>query len=188
MHEPEDAWILVTVGAKGSGKSTRTKRALAQQSRPWVAWDLKGEYASIDGARLWHDVREFDAHLQSGGEIEREVFACPAWQFGAWCKWVSATGNLLVVIEELGRYCSPGYAPPHLMDLFDRNRHSPIDLVCCAPRLAPITKDLLHQADDLLISKMELPRDVKFLEEWKGPAIAQRVTQLGEHRFLHVEK
>jgi hypothetical protein len=187
VRRPIDARILLTIGKKGSGKSTRTKRALAKQRRAWVAWDLKGEYGEIDGARTWHDVREFNAHLQSGGDIQREVFACPAWQFDAWCRWVFTTGDLLVVVEELGRYCTSGHAPRSLQDLIDRNRHSRSDLVFVASRLQTIPKDVLHQGNDLLIAQTDLPRDLKFLADWKGEHVAQRVANLKPHRFLHVE-
>jgi hypothetical protein len=183
--QPVDARIAVVIGRKGSGKSYRVKRALGSW-RTWVAWDLRGEYASIAGARLWTDVRDFAKHLADGGTIGREVFACPAWQFEAWCRWVFETGDLYCVIEELGRYVSAGHAPAALADLFDRNRHARVWLVCVAARLAGIPKGLVHQADDFLSSSMELPADVDFLTKWKGPAIATRVANLKPHEFLRI--
>lgn len=183
--KPVDARIAIVLGRKGSGKSTRVKAALAKWKR-WVAWDLRGEYGEIPGARTWHDVREFAAHLASGGTIEREVFACPAWQFEAWCRWVFETGDLVAVIEEITRYVSAGHAPAALQDLFDRNRHARVWLVCVGARLAGIPKGLVHQADDVCSASMELPADVDFLAKWKGTAIAQRVANLQPHEFLRI--
>lgn len=184
---PVDAKIAAVIGRKGSGKSFRVKRALAKWRR-WVAWDLRGEYAEIHGARLWHDVREFAKHLADGGTVEREVFACPAWQFDAWCKWVFETGDLVAIVEEVTRYVSPGHAPEPLQDLLDRNRHARVDLVLVAPRIAEIPKAVLHQADDVLCAQIELPADVAFLTKWKGTAIAQRVAHLQPHEFLRIRR
>jgi hypothetical protein len=187
--QPESAHIAVVIGRKESGKSFRVKRALATWPR-WVAWDLKGEYAAIEGARLWTDVRDFAAHLASGGTVERDVFACAAWQFDAWCRWVFATGDLVAVVEEVTRYVTSGWAPEPLQDLFDRNRHARVDLVCVAPRLAEIPKGLLHQADDLLLANIDLPDDLSFIRKWKGPAIAERVANLNleRHEFLRIRR
>ncbi len=184
---PVEARIGVVIGRKGSGKSFRVKRWLAKVKR-WVAFDLRGEYAEVEGARLWTDVRDFAAHLANGGTIEREVFACPKWQFDAWCRFVFETGDLVAVVEEIGRFVSPGWAPEPLQDLFDRNRHARVDLVCVGPRLAEIPKGLLHQADDVMHANVELPADVAFLAKWKGDAIAQRIANLPPHEFLRIRR
>jgi hypothetical protein len=183
--QPVDARIALIVGRKGSGKSTHVKRALGRWKR-WVAWDLKGEYGEVAGSRTWTDVRDFAAHLAQEGTIEREVFACPRWQFDAWCRWVFETGDLVAVIEELGRYVTSSWAPDPLQDLFDRNRHARVWLVTVAARLAEIPKGLVHQADDVCSARMDLPADVRFLAEWKGPQIAERVHNLEPHQFLRI--
>jgi hypothetical protein len=185
VNLPGDSNIAVVVGSKGQGKSYRIKRLLAKVPQ-WVAWDYKGEYGHIDGARVWHDVGAWREHLIDGGDVRREVFVCERRQFPAWCRWVTETGNLLVVIEELNRYCGAGKPPEHLLDLFDRSRHSPLDLVCAAPRLAEISKDLVHQADELLTAQMTEPNDVDYLRKWLGARAAERVRALPDQHFLRI--
>lgn len=185
MNAPTDSQITVVIGSKGQGKSFRIKRALASV-RQWVVWDYKGEYGDIAGARVWRDLKDWREHLLDGGDVQREVFVCERRQFPAWCRWLIATGNLLVVIEELNRFCGSGKPPEHLLDLFDRSRHAPLDLVCAAPRLAEISKDLVHQADELLTAQITEPNDVDYVRRWLGVRAAERVRALPDQHFLRI--
>lgn len=189
MSAPGDSTIAIVLGAKGQGKSFRIKRGLSRLEQ-WVAWDFKGEYADarvgVAGARLWTDLADWREHLLEGGDVRREVFVCPRRQFPAWCRWVAETGDLFVVIEELNRYCSSGRPSDELLDLFDRSRHSRLDLVCAAPRLAEISKDLVHQADELVTARMTEPNDVAYLRKWIGPRGAERVRALPDQHFLRI--
>lgn len=186
---PGDSRIVVVLGSKGQGKSFRIKRGLSRVPQ-WVAWDFKGEYADaakgVAGTRLWTDLVDWREHLLNGGDVRREVFVCPRRQFPAWCRWVSETGDLLVVIEELNRYCGSGRPIPELLDLFDRSRHSRVDLVCAAPRLAGISKDLVHQADEVVTAQVSEPNDVAYLREWIGSSGAERVRSLPHQQFLRI--
>lgn len=184
-----DARISLVIGKKGSGKSSRIKRGLAKVPN-WVVWDLRGEYAhpteGVAGARLWTDFGEFLNHLLDGGEVKREVFACPVRQFEAWCRWVYLTGNLLAVIEELPRVCPGGTAPAALEDLLDRNRHAGVDLVCAASRTAGIPKSLPHQADELLCAQQREPNALRYLSDWLGERAAARIRALPTYSFLRI--
>jgi hypothetical protein len=186
---PGDSRIVVVLGSKGQGKSFHIKRGLARVPQ-WVVWDFKGEYADksvgVAGARLWTDVAAWREHLIGGGDLQREVFACPRRQFPAWCRWVAETGDLLVVVEELNRYCSAGRPIDELLDLFDRSRHAHLDLVCAAPRLAGISKDLVHQADEIVTAQVTEPNDVAYLREWIGTRGAERVRTLQHQHFLRI--
>lgn len=185
MNKPVDVTTCLVIGPKGSGKSFIVKRGLAKVAR-WVAWDLKGEYASVPGARLWKDLRDFARMLEQGGKVKREVFACNRSQFDAWCTWVYQTGNILAVIEEIGRHCTAGSAPGPLQDLFDRSRHSAVDLIAIGPRIAQIPKALGHQADELLVFRSTMPNDLQYLGEWLGPRAAERIRDLQDHHFLRL--
>lgn len=187
MNAPSRSTIALVAGKKESGKTRLVKRGLALVTR-WVAWDIKGEYAlttvGVPGARCWFDLREFFMHLRSGGIVEREVFACPSTQFNTWCKWVARTGNLVVVIEELGRHCANGRVPPPLFDLFDRSRHLPIDLIVTTARVERVPKDLRAQVDELLLSRHSEPTDLAYLESWLGGPARLRVETLQPGHFL----
>lgn len=184
-----DARIFLVIGKKGSGKSSRIKRGLALVPS-FVVWDLRGEYAhptaGVPGARLWTDMAAFFRHLLDGGEIGREVFACPVWQFETWCKWVFETGNLVAVIEELPRVCPGGTAPAALADLLDRNRHAAVDLICAASRTAGIPKSVPDQADELICATQREPNAVRYLAGWLGDAAAARIRALQPFSFLRI--
>lgn len=190
MSAPGESRIVTVLGSHHQGKSYRIKRGLAKHAQ-CVVWDYKGEYARADigvpGARLWTDLAQWRDHLLNGGDIRREVFACPRRQFPAWCRWVMETGDLLVVIEELNRYCNASSAPDHLLDLFDRSCHSRIDLVCAAPRLARIAKDLVHQSDELVSAQVSEPNDVAYIREWLGSRAAERLRALPDKHFLRIK-
>lgn len=187
MLGPSESTISLVIGGKGAGKSTLIKRQLAR-AQQFVVWDLNGEYSALPGARLWHDVRDFYRELANDGYVSREVFACPVDQFESWCSWVARCGDLLVVIEELSRYCGSGKAVQKLADLFDRSRHFPIDLICAASRIAEIPKAVVHQADELIHARTELPNDLDYLERMRGPKFAARIRNLPTHKFLRVTK
>ena len=184
-----DAQIFLVVGKKRSGKSYRIKRGLALLPQ-FFAWDLRGEYAhpteGVPGARLWTDLRAFLEHVKDGGELAREVFACPRWQFDAWCAWLFETGNLVAVIEELPRMCNGGVASLALMDLLDRNRHAGIDLICAAAATRGIPKSLVDQADEILCATQREPNAVRYFAEWLGDAAVARLRALPTNEFLRL--
>ena len=186
MNAPGESRIALVVGKKGSGKSRMLKRGLPLYSRPWVVWDVRGEYAGLPGARLWTDLAHFRAHLERGGDVRREVFACAEVQFPAWCRWVFKRGRLLVVVEELTRYCAAGKAPPHLADLFDRSRHARLDLVFTTAAIAEVPTSLRRQIDDLVLSRITLPGDVQYVRDWLGERLARRTRRLPPSTFLRV--
>lgn len=188
MSAPGKSTIALVTGRKESGKTWLVKRGLAR-ARRFVVWDVRGEYADpergVAGARLWTDLRAWRDHLLAGGTIEREVFACPSSQFDAWCRWVFATGNLLVVVEELSRYTTTGRATEALLDFFDRSRHAGIDLIATTARVGAVPKSLRTQVDELLVAKTTEPEDLAYLTSWLGgPAVAQRVRDLQPLSFL----
>lgn len=190
MSAPGKSTIALVAGHKGSGKTRIVKRGLARIAR-FVVWDLRGEYAcppyGVAGARLWTDVRAFFQHLLDGGTIEREVFACPSAQFDAWCAWVFKTGNLVVVIEELGRHCaSNGKVRAALLDLFERSRHCNVDLIVTTARIARVPIDLRIQVDELLLSRHVEPNDCAYIESWLGGPAATRVTSLQPGHFVRL--
>lgn len=190
MNPPGTSTIALVAGKKGSGKTRLVKRGLARVAR-FVVWDIKGEYAlttvGVPDARCWFDLRHFFLHLRSGGSIEREVFACPSAQFDTWCKWIAKTGNLVVVIEELGRHCGAnGRARPALLDLFERSRHFNVDLIATTARIARVPIDLRIQVDELLLSRHSEPTDCTYLESWLGGPARLRAQELQPGRFLRL--
>lgn len=186
---PTSARSVLVIGKKGSGKSRAIKQGLALVPQ-WMAWDLRGEYADptigVAGTRLWTDFNAFLAHVRNGGAIAREAFACPVEQFPDWCKFVFRTGNLLVVIEELSRYCGSGKPIPPLLDLLDRSRHAGIDLIAAAPDLAEIPKGLVRQVDEIVIAKVTEPNSIAFLERWLGASAARRIAALEPEQLLRI--
>ncbi len=189
MTAPSTSEIVLVIGPKESGKSWLVKRGLGRVRR-FVVWDVKGEYADarlgVLGARLWTSVRAWRQHLLDGGTIEREVFHCSGREFPAWCRWVAETGNLLVVIEELGRYCRGAVPPPYLDDLFNRSRHAPLDLICTTARPKRVFLDLRAQVDTAVVARMREPKDIAHLTEWLGEPAVARIQQLEPLRFIRI--
>lgn len=189
MSAPSKSEITLVIGRKESGKSTLIKRGLARV-RHFVVWDVKGEYADpqvgVPGARLWTSMRAWREHLLAGGTIEREVFHCPERVFAPWCRWIAQTSNLLVVIEELSRYCVGQRPPPHLADLFERSRHIPIDLVCTTAKPTRVFSDLRSQVDAAIVARMSEPNDIAYLTEWLGEPAVTRIRNLEPLRFIRI--
>jgi len=189
MNIPGESDIVLIAGRKQSGKTWLVKRGLARVAR-WVVWDVKGEYADpsrgVAGARLWTDLRAWRAHLLAGGTIEREVFACPSSQFLAWCRWVFQTGNLLVVIEELSRYCTSAKPPPALLDLFERSRHAHLDLIATTARVARVNVDIRSQVDQVLLARHSEPNDCAYIADWLGEPTVARIRDLQPLRFVRI--
>jgi len=186
---PSESEIALVIGRKASGKSYLVKRGLARLRR-FVVWDVKGEYTDpkigVPGARLWHSLRAWREHLLAGGTIEREVFSCRDSEFPAWCRWCVKTGNLVVVVEELSRYCKGNVPPPYLDDLFNRSRHAPLDLICTTARPTRVFSDLRSQVDVALVARMSEPNDCAYLTEWLGEPAVTRIRDLQPLRFVRV--
>jgi len=184
---PSESTIALVIGPKQSGKSYLVKRGLGRLTR-FVVWDVKGEYADpqlgVRDARLWTSLRAWREHLLAGGKVQREVFACPEREFEPWCRWVMATGNLVVVVEELSRYCTGNRPPPFLDDLFNRSRHFPIDLIATTARPTRVFPDLRSQVDEAIVARMSEPNDLAYLTEWLGEPAVARIRQLEPLRFI----
>jgi hypothetical protein len=91
--------------------------------------------------------------------------------------------DLWVIFEEVnmrgvGNVREPA---PEFIDLVNFGRNRGISLICTAKRAAQVSRDLTSQADLIISFRQDEPNDIKYLSEFCGPQVEDRVTSLRKH-------
>jgi hypothetical protein len=90
-------------------------------------------------------------------------------------------GNLVFAIEECP-YFSTANSQPRGLDLLSRmGRHSKIDLVWTAQRMAEVSRRHTSATDVFVLFRFDEPRDLDALADRCGSDVALKVSQLALH-------
>lgn len=205
--------VTVILGKKGQGKS-RTAKRLAREAlragRVVVVWDPQAEYAP--GAPFATDpvrgLRRFAAADPTGrgdvvgpylaacgraGRVLSAALECaPDWQFPAFCRFLlragPEAGQLLVIVDEVDKLCSPAWIPPDLKALVGQGRLKGIDQVYLSRRPVHVHRDLTAAADVEVYFRQKEQRDLDWLARRFGTPVAERVRLLPEHGSLTIRE
>ncbi|NBD09638.1 helicase HerA domain-containing protein [Corallococcus silvisoli] len=196
---PED--VVLCVGKRGTGKSTRAKAMLAAAmaaGQRVLAFDPHDEYSKhgrdSGQVRLGPltqrmtlveladnlDVLEEDglalAVVPEGSQRDKGE------DFAALVDDVLDVGELVFLADEVGQWGR--YAIEALEELACQSRHSAVPVVLVAQRLTQIPKTARTQATQLNSGRQDNPDDLKALADLAGDDFAVAVARLarGEHK------
>lgn len=150
MTTRNKAQIWAVVGASGCGKGLWMKDRLRKlKPKRLIILDTKNENEEFgelmptlaDVARAAFG-KQFRVRYIPRGLTKKQRQA----EFETLCRIVQAAKNCTFVIEELGRYTTPSYAPPAWADCCNDGRHDGLHIIAASQFPAQVDKSFLGNA------------------------------------------
>lgn len=207
MRQGKQNELTVILGGKGSGKS-RTAKALARAAlaagRTVIVWDPNREYTPTSPERTdpvrglarfacedptgRGDVvgRYLAACAAKGRALSAALEAAPDWQFPALCRFVMRVGQVLLIVDEVDKLCSPSWIPPDLKEIVSRGRHRAVDQVYISRRPAEVSRFITAGADVQVYFRFFEANDLDWLAKRLGRTFADRVRALPPQRSVTI--
>lgn len=150
MSTANNAQIWAVVGASGCGKGLWMKERLRKlKPKRLIILDTKNENAefgelmpSLAALAQASFGKEFRLRYIPRGLTKK----ARQDEFETLCRIVQAAKNCTFVIEELGRYTTPSYAPPAWADCCNDGRHDGLHIIGASQFPAQIDKSFLGNA------------------------------------------
>lgn len=183
-------FVLVSIGATGSGKSYKVKSLLKEQRPPRIlVWDMNREYSAIlgNGALTTRSLAEVERWLMfaSKPEFRAHRFAIcyqppefdeqlMARAFKRVCARVLEAQHVFFVLDEAHEVLQPGMGNERLFrTIVTRGRHRHIKLAVITQRPALIDKTSLSNATTVRCFKLTDPNDVRYMASSLGLQVAE---------------
>lgn len=178
--------MAVVLGRRGEGKSTLVKSWLRAWRRVLII-DPKREYpgkAHTSLATLHAAIRDgerFVLSYQPAGLVDREHLE--AVDIAA--QMALTYGDMLMVIEEAGRYTQSGKSIcPQVRLLISEGRHHEVAVAAVSQRAASIGKDIIESADTLYLFHTHGEGSISYLASTIGADAAAELGALTPGHYL----
>lgn len=187
--------FVVVLGRKGQGKTYFTRKYISGQKRivyfdPMRQFSGCGviircpyrffEYLDDNSDRYYKIVFQPQASFHPGEKKNslREIFMKICWA-------VSVQNDFYFVVDELHRCVSPGNRSENksFMDFIETGRHRQQSIITTTLRSTGVSKDLLGQADKIVLFQSHLPNDKKNLKDYLG-ALVEELSALPEYHYI----
>lgn len=181
---PADNEVGVIFGKKGSGKTTLA-RSLAATARRVLVLDTLG--TDYGGGAVVGRAADLDGYYQRvRGGSDFCIIARPTDQrlVDRFFWHVRHSENVVAIVEEADRYCSPSTIHPDLNWSINYGRQFGQSLVACARRAHRVHRDLTANADWIVAHTTTEPRDLDYLATYGFDA--QQLRTLERFRWLRV--
>lgn len=164
------ASIVAVLGASGSGKSAWIKRQIAKAPRLLI-WDAMHEYGAH--GQVVNELGRLCEILSSEKRFAVVFQPVPdtakrQQQFDLLCRIALATGNLMLVVEELRFVTKPSRAPVGWAQVCLTGRHKGLRVIGASQRPASIDKDFLGNATMIHCGRLVYPEDVRAVSRAGG--------------------
>ena len=176
--------VVVIVGEKGSGKSTYAEEQFLNSRRAIVVdsqWEYMRGFCVQSKLHL--------VQYLKNNERFRIVYR-PLDDDGIdyVCKVAMAKRRLLLIVEEMGQYCSPNSISKPIKHVFARGRHSELDVIVTAHRFADLPRLITFNADEYILFRANETIDLEGLEKRFGERVADKVSNLGDLEYLRIDR
>lgn len=172
-------------GKRGSGKSYLVKKMIADEKYLFV-WDLMSEYTEgvvFEQETMLKMCEFWQSHYRRPHRIiYRPLQPKAEIEFVARC--VYALGNITFVVEEIDSICDAYNMPDFFSNIVQRGRHRNITLIGVTPAPFGIHRDLTRQAKEIYVFNTNEPRDIQYLTNLLGSAIAEKIQSLGQYEYV----
>lgn len=146
-------------GRSGSGKSTWARRYLrrARGVALRLIWDDQGEHCrAFGGVRPANSVEDLERDLAQGWVFFDPALLFPgrpAEAFGFFCDWAlevskRGAGRKLVLVDEVWRYCHPGFIPSELAAVVQTGRKWELETVFATQRPQRVNESILGEVTE----------------------------------------
>lgn len=191
MGVSNEAKIWAVLGSSGCGKGLWIKSQLRKlKPKRLVILDTKDENAEFaervatlpDLARASFGAA-FKVRYVPRGRTKKER----QQEFEEICRIVSAAKNCTFLVEELGRYTTPSYAPPAWADCCNDGRHDGLHLIAASQFPAQIDKAFLGNCTVIHCGYLGEKNHRQVVAE-KMDIEPERFKDLPELHFLHFDR
>lgn len=191
MGVQNEAKIWAFIAQSGQGKGLLMKERLRKMKpKRLIILDTKdenGEFAEMvqtlpDLARA-----SFGKEFRVRYQLKANTTKARRAEFEAVCKIVSAAKNCVFLIEELGRYTMPSYAPPAWADCCNDGRHDGLHIIAATQFPAQVDKSFLGNCTEIWCGYLGEANHREVMAK-KMDIPAQQIKELAQFNFLHFER
>jgi hypothetical protein len=191
MGTSNEAKIWAVLGSSGCGKGLWIKQEIRRlKPSRLIILDTKdenGEFAEPvatlrDLARATF-AKQFKVRYVPRGRTKKDRQA----EFEEICRMVSHAKDCVYLIEELGRYTTPSYAPPAWADCCNDGRHDGLHIIAASQFPAQIDKAFLGNATVIHSGYLGEQTHRKVVAE-KMDIEAEQLKGLQNLEFLHFDR
>lgn len=191
MGVQNEARIWAFIAQSGQGKGLLMKEKLRQlKPKRLIIIDTKlenGEFAELvptlpDLARASF-AKDFQVRYQLKAQTNK------GWrqEFETICRIVSASGNCTFLIEELGRYTMPSYAPPAWANCCNDGRHDGLHIMAATQFPAQVDKAFLGNCTEIWCGYLGEAAHREVMAK-KMDIPAKDIKELAQFQFLHFDR
>jgi hypothetical protein len=191
MGTSNEAKIWAVLGSSGCGKGLWMKQEIRKlKPKRLIILDTKDENEEF--AQRVNTLRElllmtfkpqFKIRYVPKGKTKQERQK----EFEEICRMVSAAKNCVFVVEELGRYTAPSYAPPAWADCCNDGRHDGLHIIAASQFPAQIDKAFLGNATVIHSGYLGEAEHRKVVAS-KMDIEPERIKELPDLAYLHFDR
>lgn len=191
MATANEAQIKAYIAASGQGKGLLMKADLRKKRRRrLVIIDTKnenGEFAELVPALPDLIRATFKPEFRVRYQIKGDTLQKRRAEFELVCRAVSQAGNCTFMIEELGRYTSPSWAPPAWADCCNDGRHDGLEIIAASQFPAQLDKAFLGNCTEIWCGYLGVEEHRKVMARQMdiGP---EKIKELPQFHFLHFDR
>jgi len=191
MGTANAAQIWAVLGSSGCGKGLWMKQELRKlKPKRLIILDTKdenGDFAeavpTLRALALASFGKQFRVRYIPKGKSKKDRQA----EFEEMCRMVSAAKDCVFVVEELGRYTTPSYAPPAWADCCNDGRHDGLHLIAASQFPAQIDKAFLGNATVIHTGYLGEQEHRKVVAA-KMDITPEEIKALADLQYLHFER
>jgi hypothetical protein len=181
---PQDNEVGAIFGKKGSGKTTLA-RSLATKARRVLILDTLGtDYGGGAVVGRSADLDGYYQNVRGGSDFSIIVRPTDQQLVDRFFWHVRRSEDVVAIVEEADRYCSPSTIHPDLAWSINYGRQFGQSIIACARRAHRVHRDLTANADWIVTHQTTEPRDLDYLATYGFDP--DRVRQLPRFRWLRV--
>jgi len=178
--------IAVVLGQKGCGKTSLVSMLIQEEMHRrnrLIILDTLNDYGEItpeaiavtlDGLKKFGQNAAFRLRYTPKTEADLDTALSLGWEIE----------NVLIVLDESGKWCSPSYMSPGLNSLLNYGRHKRLDALLVARRSIELHRTMTSQADTFYLFHSHEPRDVAYISASISVDVAETVPQLGRYEYV----
>lgn len=191
MAVSNNAKIWAFIAQSGMGKGVLMKAALRKlKPKRIIILDTKdenGEFGDMVGTLPELAKATFQKQFRVRYQLRANTTKGRRAEFETVCKIASAAKNCVFLIEELGRYTTPSYAPPAWADCCNDGRHDGLHIIAASQFPAQLDKAFLGNCTEIWCGYLgeEPHRNVMGRKMDIAP---DRIKELKQFHFLHFDR